>query len=183
MPRPQPLFVLALLAIGVFLSCADLHGQTQNPAPSQPNSSPVQEQAQERLDPGKQIDRAVEEKTSDSYQFSVSTGQFIHLVLFLRNSTLRARLLAPDGSSAFDIDFTEPFSEEGLSAIAKTEGIYHLLITSTKKQPAIAAYTVTLEPPRIPTPQDTNRMAAEELSRDARRLAQSNESNALSLCL
>jgi CHAT domain-containing protein/predicted negative regulator of RcsB-dependent stress response len=125
------------------------------------------------LEPGKPIERELSGGQSHSYKITMTSGQYLHIVVEQRGIDVTVALFTPDGKKIIEVD-SEPVTEgsETISAIAEAAGAYRIEVGSAKKTAQTGRYEIKVQELREATAEDKYRAAAESLSREAKLLRQ-----------
>ena len=127
------------------------------------------------LEPDKTIIRATKSKQTDTYQVTLTAGQFIRVLVEQNEADVSVDLLTPDDKPLQLVNLRNYFGSESLSHEIATSGVYKIIIrtlTSTE-----GTYQVQLEVKDAATAQDKQRITAEQL------LTESSRSGATALSL
>ncbi len=132
------------------------------------------------LVPGAPIERELSGETH-SYRITLTSGQFLRVVVDQRGVAVTVRILGPNGRQLADT--TNPTSRQGaerLSLIAEISGDYRIEISSAKR-PAVGVagrYEVRIDELRAAATRDAERVAAERAFAEGRRLQARGEADA-----
>lgn len=149
------------------------YSQTRAPVSQNENESRV-------LNPGTSIEREPTKETH-SYQVSLTSGQFLRVIVDPRGMAMKLKISAPDGREITEV--TNPISRrsaEGLAVIAQTNGNYRLDV-SFPRLPADASsrlYLVRIDELRPAREKDVERINAERSFVEGRRLQARGEAEA-----
>ena len=147
-----------------------------------PDLSPVQANASERseaqsfqesrsLELSKPIERELSGGESHFYKITMSSGQFLHIVVEQRGIDVAVALVAPDGKKIIEADREHLIEgSETVSAIAEGAGAYLIEVRSAKETAKTGRYEIKVEELRAATAEDRYRVAGESAFRDAERL-------------
>src|SRR5262245_1282476 len=176
----------ALILLCVPLSTSQSRGLHSSGVPAAvnlgPGASPVQASASERgapqsaqesisLEPGKPVERELSGGQSHSYKITISSGQFLHIVVRQLGIAVVVVLFAPDGKKICEADSENLIERsETVSAIAEAPGAYLIEVRSPKKTAKTGRYEIKVEELREATADDKHRVAAESLFREAEQL-------------
>jgi CHAT domain-containing protein/Tfp pilus assembly protein PilF len=115
------------------------------------------------LEPGRPIQRELAKGEKHSYQITLASGQYIHLVVDQRGVDVVVTLFGPKGQQLGTVN--RPFNGtqgwEPVSLVTETPGVYRLKIIALEKEVGPGLYEVTIKDLREATPQDRIRVAAE----------------------
>jgi hypothetical protein len=120
------------------------------------------------LEPGKPIVRELAGDQAHSYGIALKAGQYLHVVVEQRGIDVVVSLFAPDGKRLAEVD--SPNGTQGpepVSMIAETSGNYRLEVRSLEKTAVAGRYEAKIAELRAATENDKNRIAADELFRQA----------------
>ncbi|MBI3423439.1 MAG: CHAT domain-containing protein [Acidobacteria bacterium] len=123
--------------------------------------NPLQAQAQE-LELGKPVQRELTAGGTQSFQVSLTAGQFLHVVVEQRGIDVVLRLWAPDGQKLVEMD--SPNSTQGPEAaalIAEQTGTYRIEAASLNQAVPAGQLVMQLQALRPATEQDRRWIAAQ----------------------
>src|SRR5262245_26993920 len=176
----------ALILLCVPLSTSQSRGLHSSGVPAAvslgPGASPVQASASERgapqsaqesisLEPGKPVERELSGGQSHSYKITISSGQFLHIVVRQLGIDVVVVLFAPDGKKICEADSENLIERsETVSAIAEAPGAYLIEVRSPEKTAKTGRYEIKVEELRAATAEDKYRVAGESVFREAERL-------------
>jgi hypothetical protein len=129
--------------------------------------------AQERvsLEPGKPIDRELSGGQSHSYKVTTISGQYLHIVVEQRGIDVAVVLSTPDGNQIIEADSEQVIERtETVSTITEAPGAYLIEVRSPDKTAKTGRYEIKVEELRAATAEDKYRVAADAISREAKRL-------------
>jgi CHAT domain-containing protein/predicted negative regulator of RcsB-dependent stress response len=109
-------------------------------------------QESESLAPGKPIERELSGGQSHSYKITMTSGQYLRVVVDQRGIDVVVALFALDGNGV-----TGP---ETVSTIAEATGAYRIEVRSLEKTAASGRYEIKIEDLRVATAEDKYRIAA-----------------------
>jgi len=114
------------------------------------------------LRPGPLIERSIAAGALHPYELTLSSGDFVHVVIKKRGADLSAALLDPDGHEVVSrhSDFAE-FGDEAVVAIAAASGRYQLQIRALSSSSPRSGYSITTVALRPAGLQDQARIEAE----------------------
>src|SRR5262245_10683089 len=147
-----------------------------------PNLPPVQANSSERneaqnfqesssLEFGKPIERELSGGESHFYKITMSSGQFLHIVVRQQGIDVVVVLFAPDGKKISEADSEHSIEgSETVSAIAKAPGAYLIEARSAEKTAKAGRYEIKVEELRAATAEDKYRVAGETVFREAEQL-------------
>jgi CHAT domain-containing protein/tetratricopeptide (TPR) repeat protein len=114
------------------------------------------------LEPGKPVERELAGGQSHSYKVPLIEGQFMQVAVKWRGVQTLATLSSPDGRRLAQVVSTaDAWRAEPIRLIARASGDYRLEVRLREKG-AAGRYEVKIEELRESTPQDRNRLMAEE---------------------
>jgi CHAT domain-containing protein/tetratricopeptide (TPR) repeat protein len=120
------------------------------------------------LELSKPIERELSGGESHFYKVTVSSGQFLHIVVRQRGIDVAVALFTPDGKKISEVDGEQAtVGSETISVIAEATGAYRIEMRSTEKTGQTGRYQVKIEALREATAEDKYRVAAEALSLEA----------------
>jgi CHAT domain-containing protein/Tfp pilus assembly protein PilF len=147
-----------------------------------PDLTPAQANASERseaqsvqesssLELSKPIERELSGGESHFYKVTVSSGQFLHIVVRQLGIDVVVVQFAPDGKKISEAD-SEHFTEgpETVSVITEAPGAYLIEVRSPKKTAKPGRYEIKVEELRMATDEDKYRAAGEAVFREAEQL-------------
>jgi CHAT domain-containing protein/uncharacterized protein HemY len=123
------------------------------------------------LVPGPPVEREIAGGESHAYRISLAAGQFARFRLEQRAIDAALSLTAPDGKQLVEMNLTRAGDEESLSLEAAVSGDYHLTVQAKGMGTLRGAYRLTTTWKDAATAQDKQRIAAESLMIEARKLA------------
>ena len=133
----------------------------------------VEQSAQETdsLEPGKPIERELSGGQSHSYKITMTSGQYLQLVVDQRGIDVAVALFTPDGKKISEVD-SEHIVEgsETVSTIAGAPGAYLIETRSAEKTAKAGHYRIKVEELRAATAKDKYRVAGEVAFREAEQL-------------
>ena len=121
------------------------------------------------LVPAVPVQRSISGGETHTFQLTVAAGQFATGVVDQGDTDLTVTVNAPDGSPLATYD-TRARAAESVSFVATASGAYRLAIRTVRTDARRATYRVQFEPLRPTTPGDAQRMEAEALATEAKRL-------------
>ena len=117
---------------------------------------------EEQLEPNVPIERTLEAGQVHTFSLRVSAGHFTRITADQNHVDLVVRILSPDGAVETGIDNSADRSDPlSLSFVAGLVGTHRVEVRLRSAMSRGGRYTLGIEPPRIPTPADTKRIAAE----------------------
>src|SRR6266542_3250387 len=147
-----------------------------------PGAEPAQASASERgaelrvqesisLEPGKPIDRELSGGQSHFYNLTMTSGQYLHMVVGQRGIDVAVALSTPDGKKISESDSQHLIEgSETVSVIAEAPGAYLIEVRSPEKTAKAGRYEIKVEELRAATAEDKYRVAGELMFREAERL-------------
>ena len=115
------------------------------------------------LEQGKPVERGLDGGGTHSYLISLAAGQFCHAVVHQLGIDVVVALYGPDGKQLVEMDSPNgTYGPERVSLVAGTSGSYKLEVRSLEKKAIAGRYRVKIEELRVATPQDNNRITAQE---------------------
>ena len=129
----------------------------------------VQQAAEVRsLEVGQLILRELKGGQSDTYEISLSAGQYAHVVVDQKGIDVVVKLLAPDGRLITEVDsLNGRLGPEPVYVIADTTGIYRLEVVSSNKNVPPGKYEAKLVELRSVTERDKAWLAARRVFEEA----------------
>ncbi len=107
---------------------------------------------------------------SHTYQITLQTGQFLHVVVEQKALSVALVLAAPDSKQVLEVNLTPAGGLESISAEATASGDYRLTVRAGGSAAIAGSYQVRLEVKAAATAQDRQRIAAERLMLEANEL-------------
>jgi CHAT domain-containing protein/Tfp pilus assembly protein PilF len=128
-------------------------------------------QESDSLEPGKPIEREISGGQSHSYKITMTSGQYLHVVVAQRGIDVAVVLLAPDGKKISEADGEHLIEgSETVSAITEAPGAYLIEVRSPEKTAKTGRYEIKIEELRAATVEDKYRVAGELIFREAEQL-------------
>ena len=124
-----------------------------------------------QLEPGKPIEQKFAGGQSHSYRVTITTGQYLHVVVDQRGIDVALTLFAPDGKQEMDVNLTGIGGLEALSYEATAIGDYRITVRALGAATLSGSYQARLEMRAAATAQDKQRIAAERLLAEANQLS------------
>lgn len=127
------------------------------------NSDQNQQENIQRLELGKSIERQLKGGETHSYTISLSTGQYLQVLVDQRGIDVDVSLLAPDGKKLGEMD--SPNSTQGpelISVIAEQSGGYRIEVISSRKTVPPGRYEVRIVTIRDANESDRKRIEAQK---------------------
>jgi tetratricopeptide (TPR) repeat protein len=142
---------------------------TQAPASTRGAAPSAQES--DSLEPGKPVERELSGGQSHSYKITMSSGQFLHIVVRQLGIDVVVVLFAPDGKKISEVDDERLIDRsETVSTIAEAPGAYLIELRSSEKTAKTGRYEIKIEELRGATTEDKYRVAGDTISREAEQL-------------
>lgn len=114
------------------------------------------------LELGKLVDRELAGSQSHSYAVTLTSGQYLHIIVEQQGVDVVVALFGPDGKQITEVDSPNgTLGPEPVSTVAETSGIYRLVVRSLEKDAPAGHYQVKLEELRAATEKDKSHVAAE----------------------
>jgi CHAT domain-containing protein len=120
------------------------------------------------LESNKPVERELAGGAFHSYQLTLASGQYLHIIVMQKGIDIVATLLAPNGDKIVEMD--SPNGTDGpehVWAIAETAGSFRLEVRSLEKEAPKGKYLVTLAELRAATAEDRKRVMAENVYAEA----------------
>lgn len=118
---------------------------------------------------GKGLERSISQSETHSYTLTLNVGQYAHVLVDQRGIDLIVTLYTPEGTKIVEVDSPNyTHGLEPISLVATSSGTYRLGVKAGSKRKTTSRYEVKLEALRIATAQEKNRIAAQQLSVDAK---------------
>src|SRR4029434_2385670 len=123
------------------------------------------------LEPGKPIERELSGGQLHSYKITMTSGQYLHMVVGQRGIDVAVALSSPDGKNVIEVN-SDPSIEgsETVSTIAEAPGAYLIEVRSPEKTAKTGRYEIKVEELRAATAEDKYRVAGEVIFREAEQL-------------
>ncbi len=122
------------------------------------------------LEPGKTITHTAKARDVHAYSLTLNAGQFIRVVVEQNEVDVSVELVTPDNKSARSVNAARSFGAESLSWEATTSGTYKLVIRTIAANRSEGSYQLQCTVKDAATPQDKQRVAAEQLLSEITRL-------------
>jgi CHAT domain-containing protein/tetratricopeptide (TPR) repeat protein len=117
------------------------------------------------------ITRAADGNAIHLYRVSLTSGQYLRVVVDQQGVDVAVTLLGPDGQRIIKADGPSGAAgPEPISVIAEQTGEYRIEVRLPDKKPAAGSYVIRMEALRSPTQVDKDRVAAEKLFWEAYQL-------------
>jgi CHAT domain-containing protein/Tfp pilus assembly protein PilF len=124
-----------------------------------------------QLEAGKPIEQELSGGQLHSYHFTLTSGQYIHLMVDQQGIDVVVTLFAPDGQKLNEVDSPNGTAgPEIISAIADAVGTYRLEVRSFEKTAGRGRYEIKIEELREATAEDKDRVSAGLVFQEARQL-------------
>jgi CHAT domain-containing protein/Tfp pilus assembly protein PilF len=140
------------------------------PAQTPPSERGAARRVQESvsLEPGKPIERELSGGQSHFYKITMTSGQYLHMVVGQRGIDVAVALSTPDGKKVIEVN-SDPSIEgaETVSTIAEAPGAYLIEVRSPKKTAKTGRYEIKVEELRAATAEDRYRVDGESIFREA----------------
>jgi tetratricopeptide (TPR) repeat protein len=143
------------------------------PVQASANECSAAQSAQESdlLELGKPIQREISGGQTHSYKITMSSGQYLHVVVAQRGIDVAVALFAPDGKKISEADSEHLIKgSESLSAITEAPGAYLIEARSPEKTARTGRYEIKVEELRTAAAKDKYRVAGESVFREAEQL-------------
>ncbi|MBL8204950.1 MAG: tetratricopeptide repeat protein [Blastocatellia bacterium] len=122
------------------------------------------------LEPGKAITRTAKQQQVDTYQLTLTAGQFVRVIVEENEVDVSVDLIAPDNKPVHSVNATRFFGKESLSWEVVVGGTYKLVIRSLSTNRTVASYQAQLAVKDAATAQDKQRITAEHLLTEIARI-------------
>src|SRR5262245_14682689 len=120
------------------------------------------------LESGKPIERELSGGQSHSYKITMTSGQYLHIVVEQRGIDVAVALFTPDGKKIAEVDGEQAtVGSENISVIAEAAGECRIEARSAEKVAKTGRYEIKVEELREATVEDKYRVAADALFREA----------------
>jgi CHAT domain-containing protein/tetratricopeptide (TPR) repeat protein len=128
-------------------------------------------QETDSLELGKPIERELSGDQSHSYKITMTSGQYLQVVVDQRGIDMAVAVFAPDGKKISEVD-SEHLIEgsETVSVVAEAAGAYLIEARSVEKTAKAGRYGIKLEELRAATAEDKYRVAGGAAFREAEQL-------------
>jgi CHAT domain-containing protein/tetratricopeptide (TPR) repeat protein len=134
-------------------------------------SAAQSDQESKSLEPSKLIQRDISGGQTHSYKITITSGQFLQVVVKQQGIDVSVTLLAPDGKKISEVDSDHLIvGSENISAITEAPGAYLIEVHSPEKTARTGRYEIRVEELRAATAEDKYRVAGELIFREARQL-------------
>src|SRR5262249_37979828 len=124
-----------------------------------------------QLEPGKPIEQKFAGGQSHSYRVTITTGQYLHVVIDQQGIDVALTLFTPDGKQEMDVNLTGIGGLEALSYEASASGDYRITVRALGAATLSGSYQARLEMRASATAQDKQRIVAERLLAEATQLS------------
>jgi CHAT domain-containing protein/tetratricopeptide (TPR) repeat protein len=154
---------MSLVALLMLLTMA-----TERAVLSQTTTKESKQTDARELKLGEPIERELAGGAVDSYQVTLTAGQYLKVVVEQKGIDVVVRLFGPDGQKITEVD--NPNGTQGpepVSLIAQVSATYRLEVTSLEKGAAPGRYEIKLEELREATAKDRDRISAERALAEA----------------
>ena len=131
----------------------------------------AQDQAAQRLELGKPVERELMGEQAHSYLIELAANDFLHIVVEQRGVDVVVTVYAPDGKKLKEVD--SPNGKQGpepMLLLAETAGAYRLEVRSSEKG-AAGNYAITLADKRTATTEDQAQVARQASLEQTRELS------------
>jgi len=160
-----------LIWIGLLASPYLWPGAPPTQASVSARSAPQSAQERDSLEPGKPIERELSGGQSHSYKITMTSGQYLHVVVRQRGIDVAVALFTPDGKKISEVDNNHAFDgSESIPAISDAAGAYLIEVRSPEKTARTGRYEIKVEELRAATAEDKYRVAGEAAFREAEQL-------------
>jgi CHAT domain-containing protein/tetratricopeptide (TPR) repeat protein len=125
-------------------------------------------QDNDSLEPGKPVEREISGGQSHSYNITMISGEYLHVVVAQRGVDVAVALSTADGKKIIEVN-SDPLIEgsETVSVIAEASGAYLIEVHSPEKIAKTGRYEIKVEELRAATAEDKYRVAGETVFREA----------------
>jgi CHAT domain-containing protein/Tfp pilus assembly protein PilF len=159
-----------------------LRREAQDATSLRPVAPPAQSHASERgaaqssqesnsLEPGKPAERELSGGQSHSYKITMTSGQYLRIVVEQRGVDVAVALFTPNGKKISEADSNHLIEgSETVSAITEMPGAYLIEARSPEKTAKTGRYEIKVEELRAATTEDKYRVAGELIFREAEQL-------------
>jgi len=131
------------------------------------------QQAQEvtPLQPGQSIKRELAGGHSHAYQISLSSNQFLHVIIRQHELNVATDLFGPDGKQLGEVNsLNDLLGEEHIFLIATAPGVYRLDVKTVMQGAKNGRYEIKIAELRNSTPQDLKLVAGQQSFAEAQQL-------------
>jgi CHAT domain-containing protein/tetratricopeptide (TPR) repeat protein len=145
----------------------------EQPAQAPTNERGAAQSAQESitLEPDNPIERELSGGQSHFYKITLTTGQYLRVVVSQRGIDTLVALYTPDGKKIGEVDSEQAtVGVEAISAIAEASGSYMIEARSSEKTAKTGRYEIKVEELRAATAEDKHRVAGESVFQEAQQL-------------
>jgi CHAT domain-containing protein/tetratricopeptide (TPR) repeat protein len=165
-------------ALNLFLMFSPLPGpgstasaQSEAQAVRATNGEQQTEQYLRPLEPGKPVEREMAGGESHSYQLTVASGQYLHVVVAQRGIDLEVVIFGPDSRKLAEVNNQSGTrGAESVSIITEASGNHRVEVRPLPKSAAAGRYEVRIAELRPASAQDENRLAAQKCFSEGERL-------------
>ena len=125
----------------------------------------------QKLESGKPIEREMAGGETHTYQLTLQAGQFMRVMVEQKGIDVVVALVAPDGRQLVEANFFSS-GQESISHEALVSGDYQIVVRAVAAKAPKGMYEVRLELKAAATAQDKQRIAAERLLAEAKKLTE-----------
>ncbi len=143
----------------LLLPCFNNFAWAQQPADSGKAAAPEIH----LLEPSKPMERELQGGEINTYEISLAANQYLQVHADQHSVDVIVTVIAPDGNQLSEI-YTRFYGLEQISIVAKVAGIYRLHARAFAKDAPRGGYGLWIETGRNATPEDNDRMAAENVT-------------------
>jgi CHAT domain-containing protein/tetratricopeptide (TPR) repeat protein len=124
-----------------------------------------------RIERGRPIEREIGEGQTHRYELSLTSDQYMRLVVDHRELDLAINFFGPDAEKLAELDTSNSTQgPESIETLVEAAGVYRLELVLLGKRAAPGRYEVRVAEMRPAEPQDKNRISAQKAFGEARRL-------------
>jgi tetratricopeptide (TPR) repeat protein len=123
------------------------------------------------LDPGRIVESELAGGQTHAYQITLRAGQFARFMVEQRGVDVALALTGPDGETSQETNFSNIGGKESLSLVAAQEGRRQLRVRARLPNAEPGAYSLRIDVRDTVTAQDRQRIEAERLLAEGRRLS------------
>ncbi|HKQ77313.1 MAG TPA: tetratricopeptide repeat protein [Blastocatellia bacterium] len=123
------------------------------------------------LEPGRIVEREIAGGQTHTYQITLQAGQFARFMVEQRGVDVALALTGPDGETSQETNFSKIGGKESLSLVAAQEGRRQLMVRALLPNAEPGDYSLRIEVRDAVTAQDRQRIEAERLLAEGRRLS------------
>jgi CHAT domain-containing protein/Tfp pilus assembly protein PilF len=159
-------FCLFLISFSVSLRASPSQQAT---APKPDAKTDTNQSEVRKLDPRQVIEREARGGDKHTYEITLESGQYLHLIAEQLGVDVVVTAIAPDGKKIIDIDSpNRTLGTEILHLFAETSGVYRIIITATGSD--VGKYRLRVAALRSATEEDRQRVDAIKKAQESKKM-------------